>query len=443
MGGGHGVELGRVRRADGGVVACVVLQFGGDGEGGGFGWFGEGGGGEAGVDVGLGQCDGLFGAAVAEDEFVAELDFGLVKAAFDGEGGGAVQFGDVDDAVVVDVGGDLHRGHGGRGYGVDAVVLHGVHALVGGFDAGVFVGGQFGAGHEGFECAVCLDGGGVGLAVDGEGDHFASGECAGHLAGDGDVAREVGGVEEVVARQGVQDEGRLGGGAACFDAVVLRGDDHVATGGDEAGFDFGVGVGFDVEHVDNGAVGAVGVDGGFVGVAVEGEFDFVACGVFAGDFAGDGVVSRTGFAGEHDVVGAHGVDAERGVDAGGDHGAGPGVVGLGTVFVGVACGVCKFVAGQADAGGAGGAGDGRSGEGGGVDQGVGRALLQWAEGAACDGEVGVAQAGGGFRQCEGECGALSAGQGCGERVDGAGDGDRGGHGVDGEGGDGRAGGDAA
>ena len=164
-------------------------------------------------------------------------------------------------------------------------------------------------------------------------------------------------------------------------------------------------VGGDVEHRVVGAVGqlvgvgdlrgpvACGVDRGGVGFAVEGDGGGGASGHFPAQF-GRVVL------GEVVTQSAAVVGAKRGQHAG-DVGDDEGVVGFCTVLVEVARCVAEFVAVNPDVGVGAGAAVGVSG---GVDERVGGALHQGAQGAACDLDVVSAEVGAGFTQGEGDGG---------------------------------------
>ena len=147
-------------------------------------------------------------------------------------------------------------------------------------------------------------------------------------------------------------------------------------------------------------------------LAIDGERDDITGSKFTGDFTGNGDGSRTLLAGGEDVVTGDGVDGDGGfsavtavVEVGGAEC--PGVVGVCTILIQVTSSITEFVAGNAN----GSRTTTGRGEGGGVDLRIGAALLQRAELAADDGDVGIGEIAGTFTEGKGDDATGTGSQG--------------------------------
>ena len=333
------------------------------------------------------------------------------------EGRGVV-FGEVvaQSATVVGACGGQGSGDGGVGLQGEVVVEFSAIGVVVGGCVGELVAGHADGGAG--ACAGGHKGGGVDLGVS-----WALHQGAELAAGDRDASGSKVGAE---LAEGEGDDAFL----ARHERGQVAGDLHRGGGGvDGEGGDVdgqGDAVAGDVEHRVVGAVGqlvsvwdlggpvAVGVDGGGVGFAVEGERGGGTDRDFAAQLRGVVLGEVVYFF----IDAAVGV----GVQYAGDVADDQGVVGVGTVFVEVARCIAELVAGYADGGVGAGVGVGVSG---GVDQGVGGALHQWAEDATGDLDVVAAEVGAGLAQGKGDGGDGVGGQ----HRDVAGDFDGGGRGV--------------
>ena len=243
---------------------------------------------------------------------------------FTGErGAGDSAFGGVDDVVARDrvqrqsglerfgVGVQGERTWGGREGGAVVGAVAGQDFGRDGFVAAVEVGHKLCPGHaRNAVLARRVHRAGVVGAAHVDGDFVACAEFARDRAGDGDVAALLGGAQEVVAGDGVDDDD-----GACrrrgVDRVVLQGAGFAAPGAGNAAFDLRVGVCHQVGcgHVD--AEFAVCTHGAGHLCAFDREGDGVARCKLARDQTGDGDGAGV-FCGVDDVVGCDRVNAQGG-----------------------------------------------------------------------------------------------------------------------------------
>ena len=270
---------------------------------------------------------GVFLAVERKRDFVAS-DKGASD--FTGDGGGALPcFGAVDDVVAgYRIDGECSFQAGRwcgawnrikRDVSIDAIILQrssgsATGAVDGAVNGGVWIVDEFVSRHTNAVGAVGSRRGGVGVAVDLEGNDIARGVFAGDLTGNGDVAGGFGYADDVVWRDFVDHQRGLGVDVARLNHVVLRGGGIRATGASDAAFDLGVGVRCKFAGGDGFAEAAVGGNRHSVRLAVEREGDGVTRSEHAGDFTGDGDKAGV-FRSEDDVVTSDGVNGDGSLGA--------------------------------------------------------------------------------------------------------------------------------